>query len=49
MNMEEKIFEVAIPMEDVVEFKGGRKVVVQKKVFQGYRSFAASWTTTPGT
>jgi transcriptional antiterminator NusG len=36
MNMEEKIFEVAIPMEDVVEFKGGRKVVVQKKVFPGY-------------
>ena len=36
MNMEEKIFEVAIPMEDVIEFKGGRKVVVQKKVFPGY-------------
>jgi transcriptional antiterminator NusG len=36
MNMEEKIFEVAIPMEDVVEFKGGRKVVAQKKVFPGY-------------
>ena len=36
MNMEEKIFEVAIPMEDVVEFKGGRKVVTQKKVFPGY-------------
>jgi transcriptional antiterminator NusG len=36
MNMEEKIFEVAIPMEDVVEFKGGRKIVAQKKVFPGY-------------
>ena len=36
MNMEEKIFEVVIPMEDVIEFKGGRKVVVQKKVFPGY-------------
>jgi len=36
MNMEEKIFEVAIPMEDVIEFKGGRKVVAQKKVFPGY-------------
>jgi len=36
MNMEEKIFEVVIPMEDVVEFKGGKKVVVQKKVFPGY-------------
>ncbi|HEX9260035.1 MAG TPA: transcription termination/antitermination protein NusG [Acidimicrobiales bacterium] len=36
MNMEERIFEVVIPMEDVVEFKGGKKVVVQKKVFPGY-------------
>ncbi len=36
MNMEDRIFEVVIPMEDVVEFKGGKKVVVQKKVFPGY-------------
>lgn len=36
MNMEEKIFEVVIPMEDVMEFKGGKKQVVQKKVFPGY-------------
>jgi transcription termination/antitermination protein NusG len=36
MNVEEQIFEVVIPMEDVIEFKGGRKVVVQKKVFPGY-------------
>ncbi|MCZ7535858.1 MAG: transcription termination/antitermination protein NusG [Acidimicrobiia bacterium] len=36
MNVEENIFEVVIPMEDVIEFKGGRKVVVQKKVFPGY-------------
>ena len=36
MNMEDSIFEVVIPMEDVVEFKGGKKVVVQKKVFPGY-------------
>lgn len=36
MNVEEHIFEVVIPMEDVIEFKGGRKVVVQKKVFPGY-------------
>ena len=35
MNVEEQIFEVVIPMEDVIEFKGGRKVVVQKKVFPG--------------
>ena len=36
MNMEERIYEVVIPMEDVIEFKGGKKVVVQKKVFPGY-------------
>ncbi len=36
MNMEERIFEVVIPMEDVVEFKNGKKVVVPKKVFPGY-------------
>jgi transcription termination/antitermination protein NusG len=36
MNMEGRIHEVVIPMEDVVEFKGGKKVVVQKKMFPGY-------------
>jgi transcriptional antiterminator NusG len=36
MNMEDQIFEVVVPVEDVVEFKNGRKVVVQKKVFPGY-------------
>ncbi len=36
MNMEDRIYEVVIPMEDVVEFKNGKKVVVQKKVFPGY-------------
>jgi len=36
MNMEGRIHEVVIPMEDVVEFKNGKKVVVQKKMFPGY-------------
>jgi transcription termination/antitermination protein NusG len=36
MNMEDKIFEVVIPMEEVVEFKNGRKQIVQRKVFPGY-------------
>ncbi len=36
MNMEERIHEVVIPMEDVVEFKNGKKQVVQKKMFPGY-------------
>src|SRR4029450_2128023 len=36
MNMEERIFEVVIPMEDVMEIKGGKKQVVSRKVFPGY-------------
>jgi transcriptional antiterminator NusG len=36
MNMEERIYEVVIPTEDVVEFKNGQKKVVQKKMFPGY-------------
>ncbi|MDQ6947704.1 MAG: transcription termination/antitermination protein NusG [Actinomycetota bacterium] len=36
MNMEERIFEVVIPVEDVIEFKNGKKQVVSKKVFPGY-------------
>ncbi len=35
-NMEDRVFEIVIPMEDVVEFKAGKKVTVQKKVFPGY-------------
>jgi len=34
--MEDSVFEIVIPMEDVVEFKGGKKVTVAKKVFPGY-------------
>jgi transcriptional antiterminator NusG len=36
MNMEDQIFEVVIPMEEVVEFKNGKKQNVQRKVFPGY-------------
>jgi transcriptional antiterminator NusG len=36
MNMEGRIHEVVIPMEEVVEFKGGKKVIAQKKMFPGY-------------
>jgi transcription termination/antitermination protein NusG len=36
MQMEGKIFDVHIPMEDVMEIKGGKRQVVQKKVFPGY-------------
>lgn len=36
MNMEDKIYEVVIPMEEVVEFKNGKKQTVQRKIFPGY-------------
>jgi transcriptional antiterminator NusG len=36
MNMEDSIYEVVIPMEEVVEFKNGKKQTVQRKVFPGY-------------
>lgn len=35
-NLADRIYEIVIPMEDVVEFKQGRKQTVQKKVFPGY-------------
>ncbi|MCH8991531.1 MAG: transcription termination/antitermination protein NusG [Acidobacteria bacterium] len=36
MHLEDKVFDVVIPMEDVVEYKGGKKVTVQRKKFPGY-------------
>ncbi len=36
LHMEDKIHEVVIPMEDVVEFKSGKKSISSKKVFPGY-------------
>ena len=36
MSLEDSIYEIVIPMEDVVEFKQGRKTTVSKKVFPGY-------------
>ena len=36
MHMEYSIFDIEIPMEDVVEIKAGRKVTVPRKQFPGY-------------
>ncbi len=36
MHLEDKVFDVIIPMEEVVEFKNGRKVNVMRKKFPGY-------------
>jgi transcriptional antiterminator NusG len=35
-HSEDQIFEVVIPMEDVIEFKGGQRRVVQRKMYPGY-------------
>jgi len=35
-GLEDQIFDIEIPMEDVDEFKNGRKVTVSKKVLPGY-------------
>lgn len=36
MNMQDKIFRVLVPMEDEMEYKGGKKRLVKKKIFPGY-------------
>jgi transcriptional antiterminator NusG len=36
MNMEDKIYEIVIPTEEVDEFKNGKKQTVERKVFPGY-------------
>lgn len=36
LNMEGKIYEIAIPTEEVTEIKANRKVVARKKLFPGY-------------
>jgi len=56
LNLEDRILEIVIPMEDVVEFRNGKKVNISKKMFPGYllvRCFldGASWAgirDTPG-
>ena len=36
MNMEDKIYDVVVPTEEVMELKSGKMQSVQKKVFPGY-------------
>jgi transcriptional antiterminator NusG len=36
MDMDEMIFKVVVPTEDVMEIKAGKKEVVQKKMLPGY-------------
>jgi len=36
MGMEDKIFDIVVPMEEHIEVKDGKKRIVQKKIFPGY-------------
>lgn len=36
MHMKDKIFEVVVPVEDVLEYKSGKKQLIQKKLLPGY-------------
>lgn len=36
MNMEHQIFNVIIPEEDEIEYKGGQKKVTKRRIFPGY-------------
>lgn len=36
MNMQDKIFDIIIPEEQEVEYKGGKRKVTSKRVFPGY-------------
>ncbi len=46
MGVEGHIHETVIPMEDVVEFKGGKKVTSKKKMFPGYLLIRAEMNDT---
>jgi len=36
MNMGDKIFQVIVPMEDEMQFKGGKRKTVKRKIYPGY-------------
>jgi transcriptional antiterminator NusG len=36
MHMKDKIFAVVVPVEDVLEYKSGKKQLIQKKLLPGY-------------
>jgi len=48
MHREDAIFDVVIPMEEVVEIKSGRKVTVPASSSRATCWSACSWTTIPG-
>lgn len=36
LDMKDKIFEILVPKEKMIEIKNGKRRVVEKKIFQGY-------------
>ncbi|MDD5448310.1 MAG: transcription termination/antitermination protein NusG [Actinomycetota bacterium] len=36
MHMKDKIFEIAVPSENILEYKAGKKQLVEKKLLPGY-------------
>lgn len=44
-KMQKQIFEIIVPMEEVIEIKNGKRVKVQRKVYPGYVMVHMIWTT----
>ena len=44
-KMQNLIFEITVPMEEVIEIKNGKRVKVQRKVYPGYVMIHMIWTT----
>lgn len=44
-KMQNQIFEIIVPMEEVVEIKNGKRVKVQRKIYPGYVMIHMIWTT----
>ncbi len=36
MGMQDRIFEIVVPVEEEVEMRGGKRVTLQRKIFPGY-------------
>ena len=48
-GLQDKIGRLMIPTEDVVEVRGGKKIVSPRMLFPGYVLVKWIWTITPGT
>lgn len=44
-KMQKQIFEIIVPMEEVIEIKNGKRVKVQRKIYPGYVMVHMIWTT----